>query len=61
MSDFEVKVPATIANLGPGFDCLGMAIDIWNSVTVQSMSILPAHPKNLSLLKINVTHNNDEK
>ena len=34
MSDFEVKVPATIANLGPGFDCLGLAIDIWNSVNL---------------------------
>ena len=28
-----VKVPATTANLGPGFDCLGMALDIWNTVT----------------------------
>ena len=30
-----VKVPATSANMGPGFDCLGMALDIWNSVTVE--------------------------
>lgn len=30
-----VKVPATSANLGPGFDCLGMALDIWNSITVR--------------------------
>lgn len=30
-----VKVPATTANLGPGFDCLGMALDIWNSIDVQ--------------------------
>ena len=29
-----VKVPATSANMGPGFDCLGMALDIWNSVQV---------------------------
>ena len=35
MSNFEVKVPATIANLGPGFDCLGLAIDIWNSVILE--------------------------
>ena len=35
MSDFKVKVPATIANLGPGFDSLAMAIDIWNSVIVK--------------------------
>ena len=29
-----VKAPATSANLGPGFDCLAMALDIWNSVEV---------------------------
>ncbi len=26
----HVKVPATTANLGPGFDCLGLALDLWN-------------------------------
>ena len=31
-----VRVPATTANLGPGFDCLGMALDIHNSVTVET-------------------------
>jgi homoserine kinase len=25
-----VKVPATSANLGPGFDALGLALDLWN-------------------------------
>ncbi len=30
-----VKVPATTANMGPGFDCLGMALDIWNSIHVE--------------------------
>ena len=35
MSHLEVKVPATVANLGPGFDCLGMAVDIWNSVIIK--------------------------
>ena len=29
-----VRVPATSANMGPGFDCLGMAVDIWNEVSV---------------------------
>ena len=28
----RVRVPATTANLGPGFDCLGMALDLWNDV-----------------------------
>ncbi len=26
----RVYVPATTANLGPGFDCLGLALDLWN-------------------------------
>lgn len=29
-----VRVPATSANLGAGFDCLGMALDMFASVTV---------------------------
>lgn len=29
-----LRVPATSANLGPGFDCLGMALDIFASITV---------------------------
>ena len=28
----KIRVPATSANLGPGFDCLGLALDIWNEV-----------------------------
>jgi len=27
-----VRIPATTANLGPGFDCLGLALDIYNTV-----------------------------
>ncbi len=33
-----VKVPATTANLGPGFDAMGMALDLWNTVTVTTGS-----------------------
>ena len=29
-----VPVPATSANLGSGFDCLGVALDLWNEVTI---------------------------
>ena len=32
-NSFTVHVPATTANLGPGFDCLGLALDLWNTVT----------------------------
>ena len=28
----RVRVPATTANLGPGFDCLGLALDLWNDM-----------------------------
>jgi homoserine kinase len=31
-----VRVPASTSNLGPGFDCLGVALRIYNSVTVTS-------------------------
>ena len=32
-SSCRVRVPATTANLGPGFDCLGLALDLWNDVS----------------------------
>ena len=34
MPPLSVFVPATTANLGPGFDCLGLALDLWNRVTI---------------------------
>eukprot|EP01062_Namystynia_karyoxenos_P054482 TRINITY_DN4489_c0_g1_i2.p1 TRINITY_DN4489_c0_g1~~TRINITY_DN4489_c0_g1_i2.p1 ORF type:complete len:340 (+),score=115.95 TRINITY_DN4489_c0_g1_i2:101-1120(+) len=33
-----IRVPATSANLGCGFDVLGMALDIWQEVTVERAS-----------------------
>jgi homoserine kinase len=30
-----VRVPATTANLGPGFDCLGLALGLYNEVSVE--------------------------
>lgn len=33
LSKVTVSVPATTANLGPGFDCLGLALDLCNQVT----------------------------
>jgi len=29
-----IKVPATSANLGPGFDALGLALDLWNETVI---------------------------
>jgi homoserine kinase len=34
MQQVTVRVPASTSNLGPGFDCLGVALRIYNSVTV---------------------------
>lgn len=31
----EVTVPATTANIGPGFDCLGMALNLYTNVTFE--------------------------
>lgn len=30
----SIKVPATTANLGPGFDCLGIALGLYNSIEI---------------------------
>jgi homoserine kinase len=32
----RVQVPATSANLGPGFDCMALALDLWNEVVLDS-------------------------
>ena len=37
-----VRVPATTANLGPGFDCLALALDLWNRVTFRPEESAPA-------------------
>ncbi len=34
MTSSSIKIPATTANLGPGFDCMGIALQIYNWVTV---------------------------
>ena len=36
----KIRVPATSANLGPGFDCLGLALDIWNEVRFEESDSL---------------------
>jgi homoserine kinase len=32
----EARVPATVANLGPGFDCLALALDLGNTFTIDT-------------------------
>lgn len=33
-----VRVPATSANVGPGYDCMGIAVDLWSEVSVSRAS-----------------------
>lgn len=49
----SVKVPATSANLGPGFDCLGLALPIYNIITIEEKFFQVAEQK-LILLQINL-------
>ncbi len=32
MKNRTIMVPATSANIGPGFDCLGLALDLYNEI-----------------------------
>ena len=56
------RVPATSANLGPGFDCLGLALNLYNETTFslegnalsveingEGMNLLPLNEQNLIL------------
>ena len=45
----SVKVPATSANIGPGFDCLGMALPIYNVVTIDE-TVLPGTGVEINIL-----------
>ena len=36
----SVRVPATSANIGPGFDCLGIALPIYNTISIEE-TVLP--------------------
>ena len=45
----SVKVPATSANLGPGFDCLGLALPIYNTVTIEE-TVLPGTGIEINLM-----------
>lgn len=58
---FEIRVPASSANLGPGFDCFGLALQLYLKVTVEPLAgpgwfitlagegaeLLPANEQNL--------------
>ncbi len=37
----RVRAPATTANVGPGFDCVGIALDLWNELEVEEDAQAP--------------------
>ena len=45
MQKVTVRVPGSTSNLGPGFDCLGIALRIHNSVTVTRAASRYSHPR----------------
>lgn len=45
----SVKVPATTANIGPGFDCLGLALPIYNTITIEE-TVLPGTGVEINLM-----------
>jgi homoserine kinase len=46
MEQITVRVPASTSNLGPGFDCLGVALRIYNTITMaRSASRQHSHPR----------------
>ena len=45
MIPIQVMAPATTANLGPGYDCLGLALDLWNRLEIlEGTSVLEGQP-----------------
>lgn len=51
----SVRVPATVANLGCGFDCFGLALPIYNTVSIQEL-VLPG-----SGIEINIVNENNQE
>ena len=45
MKQVTVTVPATTANLGPGFDCLGLALGLYNQITFTAETAQETHGK----------------
>jgi homoserine kinase len=43
-----VRIPASTSNLGPGFDCLGVALRIYNDVTISRDGSGERHPPIIS-------------
>jgi len=51
-----VRAPATSANLGAGFDCLGLALDLWNDVSATPGQLAVDDQSNLILRAARATY-----
>jgi homoserine kinase len=49
MTTFTVTVPATTANIGPGFDCLGAALTLYNQFTFTALPESTANRVSISV------------
>jgi homoserine kinase len=45
----RTRAPATTANLGPGFDCAAVALDLWNEVEVTEVGGEPPDPTHIGI------------
>ena len=50
----SVKVPASSANIGPGFDCLGMALPLYDIITIEE-TVIPG-----TGIEINIISENED-
>ncbi len=46
------RVPATTANIGPGFDCFGLALPIYNEITIEE-TVMPGTGIEISIIAEN--------
>jgi homoserine kinase len=56
VSSIVVRAPATSANLGAGFDCLGLALDLWNEVVATPGVLAEDDATNLILRAARATY-----
>ena len=68
MNSVTVRAPATTANLGPGFDSIGMALDLWNELTLtrgdfsisatgEGADLVPLDARNLAVTGVEAIFN----
>ncbi len=58
MKSIKVKIPATSANLGPGFDSLGLAISLYNEIHIKSSKYHSVSIKGEGIQNIRLKKNN---